>query len=98
MRSIERLILSDHFAEVFLNASDSAKDEVVLYIDSLDKAGINKWLYNQVLSEYSDKSIRFLRKRAQCLGVPSYYNLPKASLLSEILKYEELRRSGTGSN
>ena len=89
-RCIERLIDSEKFEKAFKLATQEEKDQVLNLIRQSDYDALLLWTDQHGESlEYAEMSIRTLRSIAQKIGVPYYSRLGKASLLSEIVRYEK---------
>jgi hypothetical protein len=92
-RRVERAILRPDFVEAFGTACEPAKAKAEELVAACDSDGINRWVQEQTRPEYGTMTLRDLRKIGQELGVPYYNNLPKASLLSEIVSHEQARQA-----
>lgn len=96
MRCLERLITSPEFAAVFEAACPECQDEAERFIAQEDAAALRRWIAKQQTNvNYGELPLRELRVVAQRLGVPFYSRLAKATLLSEIKKYDDARKGIT---
>lgn len=84
--------MSEEFGVAYAQANDDEKRKVNGYINLVNLEGLRCWIAKQLNGQdYAELSLRKLRSVAQTLGVPFYSRLPKASLLSEISRYEKAK-------
>lgn len=87
-RSIERYIQSPSFTILYKNCTGEEQEKINYYVDTLNKTALEKLISKKTLDGCSieELPVMSLRQKAKELGVLNWQYLPKASLLSEIMK------------
>lgn len=88
MRSLQRLVETDLFDEIFIKASMEEQNKVKAFIEQNNHRGVLEWLSIQQRNnmKLEDMNMRELRTLGGKLGIRDYSNLTKASLLSAIIQ------------
>lgn len=100
-RSLQRIVESENFEEIYKNASEDQRIIVKHLIQQGATGGVTQWLVIQQRNSKANiatLSVRELRQMASKLGIAAYNILPKASLLSAIRNKELTSDGGTGRN
>lgn len=82
-----RLIETPRFQFAYQKASPGAKLKVATLVSNDNQEGIEDWLCDQLHQEYTEMSSRELRDLGRQFGIKYYAQLPKATLLSEIIAH-----------
>lgn len=82
MRAMQRLTESACFAAAWERADDAARERASVLLREGDKFGVMAWMEARNVPDFSDQSVRALRKIAH--GIPYASHMSKAELLSAI--------------
>lgn len=90
-RMLLRLIETDDFKKAFLKADERDRYKVTRQIDSLDIKGVRLWLRSQHYEQrdYSQMTVRELRKVAGVRKIPDYQWMDKFDLIINLEEDDE---------
>ena len=82
-----RLIETPRFQFAYQKASTASRLKAMALVSEDNQEGIEDWLCNQLQQQYTEMNSRELRDLGRKFGIKYYAQLPKATLLSEIIAY-----------
>lgn len=89
MRNLNRIILSDVFAEAYEKATERQQSSVHYFIYTEDAKKIRAWIHSILGKDLDLKSVRDLRKIASQLRIKDYGNLAKDEIIQQIREIEK---------
>ncbi len=87
-RSINRLIKSVHFYELFEAASIENYDILMVIISDLNANGLKKWITSNRSNTLNDLTTAQLREVARKYTIKNYSNMTKVELIIAVIKKE----------
>jgi hypothetical protein len=87
-RTIENIILRPRFTRLWVDSTDSEREEIEDIIKRGDRKGVNDWIKNHPSIDLGEKPFKHLREIARRLAIKNYARLGRLDLLVEIIEKE----------
>jgi hypothetical protein len=84
MRSIDALINTETFEELWNQSKQEDQEAVTKYIEDRDKTKIIEWIKGHPSLDIGESPVSYLRKIAKDLKIPNYSRLLKDQLIRRI--------------